>query len=148
MPPSLRRDLERRAAPVGARVRDVVSDPLSYVEAADVVVAMAGYSSTVEAVRSGTPTVLVPRHGPSAEQRMRTSRFADRGWVSAVDPDDLNGASIAAAVLERLGRQTTPRAPEPDGLSTTVRRLASLLIRGTRGSRDLQQPEPAAVAAV
>ena len=133
MPSPLRRDLERRAAPVGVRVRDVVSDPLSYVEAADVVVAMAGYSSTVEALRSGTPAVLVPRRGPSAEQRMRTSLFAERGWVSAVDPDDLSGDSLAMAVLERLGRRPAPRAPEPDvGLghpfSTNVFCLLLLLL--------------------
>lgn len=127
MPPELRRDLERRAARTTARVRPFVSDPLSYVEAADVVVAMAGYSSTVEAIRSRTPTVLVPRRGPSAEQRMRTSRFAARDWVCAVDPDDLTGEAVAAAVLESASRSSGQAAPEPRGLSTAVQNLLALL---------------------
>lgn len=126
MPSHLRRDLERRAVAVGAKVRPSVSDPLSYVEAADVVVAMAGYSSTVEAMRSGTPTVLVPRRGPSAEQRMRTARFTARGWTSSVDPDHVTGAAIAAAVLARLS-SSAPPAPDPRGLDTAVCHLIAML---------------------
>jgi predicted glycosyltransferase len=125
MPSHLRRDLQRRAGK-GAKVRQYVSDPLSYVEAADVVVAMAGYSSTVEAMRSGTPTVLVPRRGPSAEQRMRTSQFTGRGWTASVDPDHLTGAAVASAVLERLSTPAAP-APEPCGLANVVRHLVTML---------------------
>src|SRR5690606_28757260 len=37
----------------------------------DLVVSMAGYNSTVEALAAGTPALLIPRSGPSAEQRTR-----------------------------------------------------------------------------
>src|SRR3954470_861883 len=80
LPQSLRRELERCGRSLGVTVRPSVSDPLSYIEAADVVVARAGYCTSVELLRAGTPTVLVPRSGPSAEQRMRVERFVSRGW--------------------------------------------------------------------
>src|SRR5919201_2570079 len=102
MPAGQRRDLQKRAQALAATVRISVSDPLSYVEAADVVTAMAGYNSTVEILRSATPAVLVPRPGPSSEQRTRATLFAERGWVRTVDPDALDPATLAAAVLERL----------------------------------------------
>jgi predicted glycosyltransferase len=127
MPRKLRQDLERLARTREAIVRSSVSDSLSYVEAADAVVAMAGYSSTVEILRSRTPAVLVPRAGPSAEQRMRAARFTERGWVATIDPDDLSGDRIAAAVSERLSATSAHTAPPPEGLDNVVRHLLSLL---------------------
>jgi predicted glycosyltransferase len=127
MPRTLRHDLERRARAAGAQVRPSVSDPLSYVEAADVIVARAGYSSSVEILRSGTPAVLIPRAGPSAEQRMRAERFSERGWVASVDPEQLSGERIAAAVSERISSAPVPIAPAADGLEGAVRRLLSIL---------------------
>ncbi len=126
-PPQQRRDLERRGRALKARVRASVSDPLSYVEAADVVVGRAGYSSTVEILRSGTPAVLVPRAGPSAEQRMRTSRFAQRGWVGSVDPDELTGEAVATAVLDALKPGHGRGAPAPTGLDAVVKHLLGML---------------------
>jgi predicted glycosyltransferase len=126
MPADQRRDLERRARAQRVGVRMSVSDPLSYVHAADVVVGMAGYSSTVETLRSGTPLVLVPRVGPSAEQRMRSALFAERGWTGRVDPDDVNGERLAEAIYERLS-YAGPTAPRPTGLDVVVSHLLETL---------------------
>jgi predicted glycosyltransferase len=141
MPPALRRDLEQRARRLGVRVKASVSDPLSYVQAADVVVAMAGYSSTAELLRSGTPAVLVPRSGPSAEQRMRASRFTNRGWVGMVDPDQLSGAAVAAAVRDRLVHLGDP-PPRPDGLDAAVGVLLSQLSRQVVVPAQYRAPKP------
>jgi len=103
-----------------------VRDPLSYLAAAHLVVAMAGYNTTVEVLRVGTPALLVPRAGPSSEQRMRARRFSERGWVSQLDPDELAPARLATAVLEILsGAQPEPRnlAPDLDGLGRAVEYL-------------------------
>lgn len=147
MPRDQRRDLARRAAPLGVRVRPSVSDPLSYVEAADVVVAMAGYSSTVEAVRSGTPTVLVPRRGPSAEQGMRAARFAARGWTAAVEPDRVSGESVAEAVLERLTPTAEPDEFPANGLEIVVDQLVALLDGGRTSPPVPAQATPTSVPA-
>ncbi len=48
---------------------------------ADLVIAMAGYNTSVEIVTSGKPAILVPRAAPRAEQRMRASILAELGYV-------------------------------------------------------------------
>lgn len=114
MPVTERRDLQARAAVSGATARISVSDSLSYIEAADLVIAMAGYNTSVEILRSGTPAVFVPRIGPSAEQRMRAARFAAQGWVDVLDPRHLNAEAVAGAVLAGLARQPHTQASAPD----------------------------------
>ncbi|MBV9525169.1 MAG: NAD-dependent epimerase/dehydratase family protein, partial [Candidatus Dormibacteraeota bacterium] len=53
MPDHQRLDLKRRAESLPVRLRRMVSDPLSRVAAADLVVAMAGYNTTMEVLRLG-----------------------------------------------------------------------------------------------
>jgi predicted glycosyltransferase len=130
MPRSSRQDLERRARSLPARVRESVRDLPPLVAAADVAVAMAGYNSSVEVLAAGTPAVLVPRPGPSAEQRTRARLFAERGWVRTVEPERLDGTTLAAAVLDCLaaGPATAPaERPDLGGLPAVVEHLRSLL---------------------
>jgi predicted glycosyltransferase len=116
MPRARRQDLERRARGLPARVRESVRDLPPLVAAADAAVAMAGYNSSVELLAAGTPAVLVPRPGPSAEQRTRAQLFAERGWVRTVEPERLDGATLAAAVLDCLAAGPGPgRGPGPPG---------------------------------
>ncbi len=129
MPLESRRDLEARAATCGATVKVSVSDSLSYIEAADLVVVMAGYNTSVEILRVGTPALVIPRVGPSAEQQMRTARFAAQGWVKALDPFQLDPQTVAEAVLRSL---TTARAapttpPDLGGLDAACDDLLALL---------------------
>lgn len=128
MPAAQRRELAARAQGLPVQVRKSVHDTASYIAAADVVVGMAGYNTTVEILRSGTPAVLVPRPGPSAEQRMRAGLFADHGWVRVVDPDDLGTDQLSAAVLDAL-RDPTVAAFGPDlsGLDIAVGHLLSMV---------------------
>ena len=130
MPKTSRQDLERRAKSLPARVRESVRDLPPLVAAADVAVAMAGYNSSVEVLVAGTPAVLVPRAGPSAEQRTRARLFAERRWVRTIEPEQLDATALAAAVLDCLagGRGTEPAEP-PDvgGLPVVVEHLRSLL---------------------
>jgi predicted glycosyltransferase len=110
-----RTDLKLRAEGLPVRLRTMVRNPLSYVAAADLVVGMAGYNTTMEVLRMGTPALLVPRRGPSSEQRMRARRFAQRGWVSQLDPDDLAPDRLAEAVLQALSAEhPAHEVPPPD----------------------------------
>jgi predicted glycosyltransferase/nucleoside-diphosphate-sugar epimerase len=126
MPDSERIDLKRRAQSLPVRMRTMVRNPLSRVAAADLVVAMAGYNTTMEILRLGTPALLVPRRGPSLEQRLRAQRFAERCWVSQLDPDDLTPDRLAAAMLEALTPELRPipiTAPDLGGLHRAVGHL-------------------------
>ena len=135
MPESERDDLKRRARRLRVHVRTTVSDPLSYVAAADLVVSMAGYNTTMEVLRLGTPALLVPRRGPSSEQRMRARRFAAQGWLSMLDPDELSAGRLASAVLDALS-SASPRpagtGPDLGGLDRAVDHLytSALAARG------------------
>jgi predicted glycosyltransferase len=142
MPAEQRRDLETRAARLAnarALVRISVNDPLSYIEAADVVVAMAGYNTSVEALRWAKRAILVPRSGPSAEQRMRAQVFAAQGWVGRLEPEELDADRLSSAVLERLaepayGAASSPCRTPPDlgGLDRAVKELLGVLPANTR----------------
>jgi predicted glycosyltransferase len=129
MPVAERRALQAQAAGIPAKVKIQVSDPLSYLEAADLVVAMCGYNTTTEILRSRTPAVIVPRPGPSAEQRTRAELFAARGWVDHVDPDDLAPDLLAKVVVDGLvtGRDAAPDLPPVDGLGRAAAEIVDLI---------------------
>jgi predicted glycosyltransferase len=95
-------DLRRRARGLPVRVYRSVAHAPTYIGAADLVVSMAGYNTTAEILRSGRPGLLVPRQGPSAEQRLRARLFAARGWVRWLDPEDLDTEAMAAEVAQAL----------------------------------------------
>ena len=110
-----------------------MSDPVSYAASADLVVAMAGYNTTAEILSVGTPALLVPRSGPSAEQQMRARLFAERGWVDWLQPQDLSAETLGRAVTEALYKPwaTTPVRP-PDLSGRTV--AAGQLIESLDGT--------------
>ena len=130
MPEEHRQELQARAVGLPVRVRRTVADPFSYVCAADVVVAMAGYNSTMEILRSGTPCIMVPRKGPSNEQKIRMRLFRSKGWVDTVDPSKLSGRKLAEAIRRALDRgkdKDSSTGPDLEGLPRAVDHLRSLL---------------------
>ena len=130
MPEEHRQELQARAVGLPVRVRRTVADPFSYICAADAVVAMAGYNSTMEILRSGTPCIMVPRMGPSNEQKIRVRLFRSKGWVDAVDPSKVSGRRLAEAILRALDRgkhENSSTGPDLEGLPKAVNLLRSLL---------------------
>jgi len=103
MPAELIGDLSHRAAQLPIHMMESVNDSLSYISAADLVIAMAGYNTSVEILRMKKPAILIPRAGPSAEQRTRASLFADKHWVDMIDPDELTPDTLAQHISDRLG---------------------------------------------
>jgi predicted glycosyltransferase/nucleoside-diphosphate-sugar epimerase len=126
LPPGQRRDLAERAEGLPVSVLTSVSDPVSYLASADLVVAMAGYNTTAEILSVGTPALLIPREGPSWEQQMRARLFAERGWVRWIPPDDLSPTTLARAVSAAVyERPHVPggSAPDLDGRTTGTRAI-------------------------
>ena len=138
LPAERRRDLARRAEGLPVDVLPSVPDTMAYAAAADLVVAMAGYNTTAEILSVGTPALLVPRSGPSAEQQMRARLFAERGWVDWLPPQALDVDTIGEAVVGGLERPWTTRPVRPPDLAgRTVG--ASRLLHSLNGS----SPAPA-----
>jgi predicted glycosyltransferase len=129
MPEEHRKALKDRARELGVQVRTSVSDSLSHLNAADLVVSMAGYNTVSEILRFRKRAILVPRLGPSAEQRMRAGIFSERGLVTSIDPRDLSAPRLATAIRESL---TTPASapsemPPMHGISTVTSTLLAWL---------------------
>ena len=130
LPTRRRRELIQRARDLPVDVLPSVPDPMSYAASADLVVAMAGYNTTAEILAVGTPALLVPRFGPSAEQQMRAQLFAERGWVDWLPPQDLRGETLVQAVTTALGRSwgsTPERPPDLSGRRVAGDRLIDAL---------------------
>ncbi len=125
-----REDLTKQSLGLPIQVISHVTDPLSYMNAADLVLTMAGYNSLIEAIHLRKKTLVIPRQGPSAEQRLRTEIFARLGLVQAVDPRRATPPDLARCIVESLnaGAVAKPLLPM-DGLENTVRRMTSLLAR-------------------
>ena len=112
LPPELLEDLRLRARGLPVHLVPSVQDSLSHMAAADLIVAMGGYNTTAEILSVGTPALLVPRAGPSAEQTMRVSRFAERGWLRWLPPESLSAPALATGMIEAL-TSTPKRWPVP-----------------------------------
>ena len=131
LPAQLRDDLRRRATSDNIKIKTSIKDTWRYLRWADAVVAMAGYNSSVEILRSGCPAVLVPRKGPSAEQRMRARLFAEQGWVRTIDPTNLDESAMAAEVVACMTgdrfRRNRPSHEQLNGEENAARNLADQL---------------------
>ena len=117
MPADLQADLKARAHGQPVQIITSVDESAAFLQAADLVVAMAGYNTSVEILQSGKRALIVPRRGPSAEQRTRTRLFAERGWVDMVDPDDLTADTLASLVIKNLSLGATLVHTQPPRLA-------------------------------
>ncbi len=88
------------------RILDFTDDMMSYINAADVVVSMAGYNTICEILTLKKRAVVVPRVYPVEEQRIRAERMSARSLFKMILPSELNPESMRDAVTNQL------RAPE------------------------------------
>ena len=145
MPEEQRRSLRDRAKELGVQVRTSVSDSMSHLNAADLVVSMAGYNTVSEILRFRKRAILVPRPGPSAEQRMRASILSQRGLVTAIDPCELSPMHMASAIVDTLSRPapSAVQMPEMHGVDTVTRTLLNWLEAGPGAARPLPERKSA-----
>lgn len=97
---------------------------------ADLVLTMAGYNSLTEILSQGHKPLVLPRKGPSQEQRIRTRMFAERGLVDELDPDDADDVQLAGLIAERLDARDTPFSKNPlllEGAAAAADEIASLM---------------------
>ena len=74
----------------------------TYLAAADLVITMGGYNSMLETVYLGKRTIVIPRKGPSSEQKIRAKLFADLGLVTNVDLNRLTARKLAGEIERSL----------------------------------------------
>ncbi len=121
-------------------LRDFVPDLPGCLVAADAVVSMGGYNTTLEILRSGTQGIVVPRAwqkseqtngghiGLEWEQLLRARMFQRMGLIDLVEATDLTSNILASrirAVLSRPG-VSTPSALDFNGAEVAADALLEL----------------------
>lgn len=125
-----REHLREMAKGLAVRILIHVEDPLSYMNAADLVITMAGYNSLYQLLRLRKKGLVIPRSGPSAEQRTRARLLAERGLIDIVLPEELAPRRIAEKLVDDLERTDFPLhepAIDTDGGRKAADRLAEHL---------------------
>lgn len=119
--------LRHRTGQAGAIFRDAVPDLPAMLAASDLFITMGGYNSVTEALVVGCPAVVVPRVGPSGEQRIRAERLQALGMATVVWRHDLTPARMATAMTTRPA--PVPAMPELsfDGASIAAAHIAAVL---------------------
>ncbi len=137
MPPEEKERLEREVGGLEVRILSQVFENLNYINAADLVITMAGYNSLVEILQLRKKSLVIPRLGPSAEQVMRAKLFAERGLIDVIYPDELSPKRLAERVMADLERDDYPvydQTVELDGAAQAVARLSESLGERVYGS--------------
>ena len=97
----LRAPLAEKAEAVGASFLDRTSDMPALLDAADLLVTMGGYNSVTEAIAARCRTIVIPRVGPSSEQRLRAQCLERLGLVETVSQETLDPKALAERFLQR-----------------------------------------------
>jgi predicted glycosyltransferase len=132
-PPHVYRELEAEARGLRVRVVPYVEDSLTQMAAADLVVCMAGYNTLAEVLYLKKKALVVPRSGPSAEQKLRARIFAAKRLIDMLDPSELSPETLAQRLLTDLERNDYPAEGEAvpmDGARQAADRLLELVQDG------------------
>ena len=86
----------------GAQFIDFADDMMSYLNAADVVISMAGYNAVCELLTLRKRSILVPRVKPVEEQKIRTERLGRVPFFRTIFPSELSPGLLASAIEEQL----------------------------------------------
>ncbi|MEO0394364.1 MAG: glycosyltransferase [Cyanobacteria bacterium P01_A01_bin.137] len=140
MPADQQRQFETQVAPYpNVQLLEFSDDLISYLNAADAVVAMAGYNTTCEILSLRKPAVVVPRTRPVQEQWMRARRFAESGLLYAIHPQKLTPQTLCQTLEQAL--TTKPYAINTfrlDGLPRIAQLMQGLMSSVSHtSSRDL-----------
>ncbi|MBW4667504.1 MAG: glycosyltransferase family protein [Cyanomargarita calcarea GSE-NOS-MK-12-04C] len=86
-------------------IGEFTDDLMSYMQAADLVVSMAGYNTVCEILSAEKPAVILPRCKPSQEQLIRAECMAKLGLFQTIHPEDINHENLRDELLSQLKPQ-------------------------------------------
>jgi predicted glycosyltransferase len=126
--------LAAKAQMLSVELVPYVADSLSVIAAADLVVCMAGYNTLSEVLHLRKKALVIPRSGPSAEQRIRCTLLAKRGLIDVLYPEEVTTEMLAERLLSDLERDDYP-AYDKSIDTTGARQAATCLIHLVNGNR-------------
>jgi predicted glycosyltransferase len=138
MDAELRTLLHRRAAEVGAEIHDQVNDMPARLAETDLFLTMGGYNSVTEALAVGCPFIVVPRVGPSSEQRLRAERLNALGLARVIERPDLHPVRLASMLTAPLPLPSPAarNALDFNGAARAAEFLVALLENGAAQRND------------
>jgi predicted glycosyltransferase len=128
--PVRRRERLAAFANGAVRIESRYGDATEWIERAAAVVTMAGYNSLCEVLACQKKALVVPRRGPSAEQRIRSALFAERSLIRSLEPRLLEPTNLATSLIGLLADDGVPDVSEIPGLNG-ARLAANLLLEWT-----------------
>ncbi|MEM1241196.1 MAG: glycosyltransferase [Cyanobacteria bacterium P01_H01_bin.26] len=138
MPAEQQQQFQVQAAPYpNVRLLEFSDDLISYLNAADSVIAMAGYNTICEILSLRKSAVVIPRTRPVQEQWMRAKRFAEKGLLYTIHPQQLTPQTLSQTLDRALA--TRPHALNSfclDGLPRIAQLMQDLMPSRT-SSRNL-----------
>ncbi len=142
MSPAERADLMAQAAACPVEILSSSEDATLLLRQAAAVVTMAGYNSLCEVLALRKKALVIPRSGPSAEQRIRSQIFSQQRLIRMLDPDHLAPERLAHELMQLLTDDNIPNPaniPPLDG----AQRAARVLLGKDEGEQVM--PRPAAL---
>ncbi len=129
--------LKHRASETGAIFRDTTPDLPAMLRRSDLFITMGGYNSVTEALVTGCPALVVPRVGPSGEQRIRAERLLALGLATVVWRQDLTPARMATALTSKP--RSRPKTPELsfDGATEAAGHIAAVLAAAAHANHEV-----------
>jgi predicted glycosyltransferase len=90
---------------------EFTNDLMSYLGAADAVVAMGGYNTVCEILSLQKNAIIIPRVRPVQEQLMRAERMSERGYFQYIHPDELTAENLMQTLQNELNRKPQSSPP-------------------------------------
>ena len=105
-------------------VQRYTPDLVSYMQQADLSINMGGYNTTLNVLKTGTRSMLLPFTGNGdQEQIIRAERREALGVVSIIQPADLQPQRLAQRIVAHLQTQPTPLQFDLNGVAQTAQIL-------------------------
>jgi predicted glycosyltransferase len=126
-----------RAQSENVQIIEFTEDPMSYMNAADVVISMAGYNTICELLTLAKRSIVVPRVKPVEEQKIRAERLGGLGAFRMILPGDLAPQTLGSALNDELQlAQNRVRVPARIDLGALPRITAILQKQASAAVRD------------
>ncbi|MEM9512812.1 MAG: glycosyltransferase, partial [Cyanobacteria bacterium P01_E01_bin.48] len=99
-------------------------DLMAYMRQADLSINMGGYNTTLNVLKTGVRSMLLPFTGNGdQEQTIRAERLEEMGVVSVIRPEDLQPQRLAQRIVDYLQTQPTAIEFDLDGVARTAQIL-------------------------
>ncbi len=102
MAASQRRMLTESCLKTSVTMLEFTDDLMSYMNAADTVVSMAGYNTICEILTLKKRAIVIPRGRPTQEQLIRTERMSALGLFTTIHPEELTPKYLMQVLLREL----------------------------------------------